>query len=178
MISSMMVICSTSNCDLFANLQFGRRGESQVWVSGLCSSCFALSLASGYAISQIDGTFLYARLKISFTTLRKMLWKFWNLCSQTVSQQNGWSQLSFSEESSVVQPSPWISRADLLLCARAVTSYLHFRYLSFPDGKDSELGSVKSLPAWSALLLLDSFAPTEKAKILTKASNLCGGVWD
>ena len=68
--------------------------------------------------------------------------------------------------------------ADLLIGARAVVFNPHFRYFFSPDVRDSELGSIQSWPAGSALLLQDSFAsePTQRAQILVQASNHCGVV--
>ena len=67
--------------------------------------------------------------------------------------------------------------ADLLIGARAVVFNPHFRYFFSPDVRDSELGSIQSWPAGSALLLLDSFEPTQRAQILVQASNHRGIVW-
>ena len=67
--------------------------------------------------------------------------------------------------------------ADLLIGARAVVFNPHFRYFFSPDVRDSELGFVQSWPAESALLLLDSIEPTQRAQILVQASNHRGVVW-
>ena len=51
--------------------------------------------------------------------------------------------------------------ADLFIGARAVALNPHFQHFFSPDAIDLELGGVQSWPAVPALLLLDSFAPTE-----------------
>ena len=67
--------------------------------------------------------------------------------------------------------------ADLLVGAPAVVFNPHFRYFFSPDVLDSELGPIQSWPAGSALLLLDSFEPTQRAQILVQASKHRGGTW-
>ena len=57
-----------------------------------------------------------------------------------------------------------IQGANLLIGARAVAFNLHFQSIFTPDVRDSELGSVQSWPAWSALLLLDSFEQLRELK--------------
>ena len=53
----------------------------------------------------------------------------------------------------------------------------HFQHFFSLDAIDLELGGVKSWPAVSDLLQLDSFAPTKGAQILAQESNHCGEVW-
>ena len=67
--------------------------------------------------------------------------------------------------------------ADLLVGAGAVVFNPHLQYFFSPDVLDSELGSIQSWPAGSALLLLNSFEPTQRAQILIQASNYLGVVW-
>ena len=67
--------------------------------------------------------------------------------------------------------------ADLLIGARAVAFNPHFQHFVSPDAIDMELGGVQSWPAVPALLLQDSFEPTERAQILAQAAIHCSVVW-
>ena len=60
---------------------------------------------------------------------------------------------------------------DFLLGARAVISNPHFSHFHSPEEVDIALGAVKHWPLLPALLLLDSFAPADRAQALTTASN-------
>ena len=70
-----------------------------------------------------------------------------------------------------------ILKVDILVGARAVVFNPHFQYFFSPDVKDSALGAVQSLPAGSALLLLHSFSPKERPRLLLQASQHGGAVW-
>ena len=61
--------------------------------------------------------------------------------------------------------------------SRAVTFNPHFPYFSSPDLSDSVLGSVQEWPVASALLLLDSFDPSNREQIIQQAADHNTEVW-
>ena len=68
---------------------------------------------------------------------------------------------------------------DLLIGARVVAFNSHFQYFFSPHVPDSELGSVQSWLAGSALPLLDSFEPLKSSNPGASNKSLwqCGVVW-
>ena len=92
---------------------------------------------------------------------------------------NSRSQTPCPRESSFVKLLCRILGADLLIGAQAVVFNPHFQHFFrvSPEAKDLELGCVQFWPAIPALLLLDSFAPTERAQILAHAATHCSLVW-
>ena len=62
---------------------------------------------------------------------------------------------------------------DLLIGAQAVAFNPHFQHFLSSFAIDLELGGIHSWPAEQALLLIDSFAPTELAQILGQAATHC-----
>ena len=87
---------------------------------------------------------------------------------------NSRAQLSCSVESSFAELSPWCFSGGSACLRWTVAFNPHFQYFFSPDVRDSKLCFVQSLRGGSALLLLDSFAPTERTQILVQAKNCCG----
>jgi ribonuclease HI len=67
--------------------------------------------------------------------------------------------------------------ASLLIGASAVTYNPHFLHYASPFSDDTTLGAVSEWPMVPALLLLDSFAPSQRAQVLQKAALHLPGVW-
>ena len=67
--------------------------------------------------------------------------------------------------------------ADWLIGPRAVVFNPHFQRFFSSEAIDLELGGVQFWPAVPALLLLDSFVPTEQVQILAQATAHCSVVW-
>ena len=67
--------------------------------------------------------------------------------------------------------------ATLVAGARAVNFNPHFQYFSSPDPSDSRLGSEQCWPPAPVLLLLDSYEPSERARIIQQAVVHTNKVW-
>jgi len=67
--------------------------------------------------------------------------------------------------------------ATLVAGARAVNFNPHFQYFSSPDPSDSRLGSEQCWPPAPVLLLLDSYEPSERARIIQQAVVHTDKVW-
>ena len=71
----------------------------------------------------------------------------------------------------------WITGSKLLIGASAVTYNPHFLHFSSPYPTDVHLGAVDEWPQVPALLVLDSFAPQMRCRLLEKAVTHSPGVW-
>ena len=70
-----------------------------------------------------------------------------------------------------------VTEAELLVGARAVTFNPHFLHYCSPSANDIALGAVDQWPPVPALLLLDSFEPAARSRLLQQASNHPKEVW-
>ena len=70
-----------------------------------------------------------------------------------------------------------ITRCELLIGASAVTYNPHFPYFSSPHALDVHFGAVEEWPHVPALLLIDSFAPHLRCKLLERAMTHGAEVW-
>ena len=84
---------------------------------------------------------------------------------------NDRSQLSCTRSYCLLSCLCCILGTDLLIVASSVVFNPHFLYFFPSEVLDSDLDSVQSWPAGSAILLLDSFEPIWRAQILVKAMN-------
>jgi hypothetical protein len=70
-----------------------------------------------------------------------------------------------------------ISKVDLLIGARAVTTIPQFLYFASPEQQDYLHGAVPRWPLMPALPLLDSIAPEDRASVLQEAASHGSEVW-
>ena len=70
-----------------------------------------------------------------------------------------------------------VTEAELLVGARAVTFNPHFLHYCPPSANHIALGAVDQWPPVPALLLLDSFEPAARSRLLQQASNHPKEVW-
>jgi hypothetical protein len=70
-----------------------------------------------------------------------------------------------------------ITRAELLVGARAVTRHPHFQHYASPLPNDQRLGAVLDWPGVEALLLLDSFEPGERPALWRRVDAHAQPAW-
>lgn len=70
-----------------------------------------------------------------------------------------------------------ITRAELLIGARAVTRHPHFQHYASPFPGDQKLGAVLDWPVVEALVLLDSFEPGDRPALWRKVDAHAQPVW-
>ena len=70
-----------------------------------------------------------------------------------------------------------ITRAELLIGARAVTRHPHFQHYASPFPGDQKLGAVLDWPVVEALVLLDSFEPGDRPALWRKVDAHVQPVW-
>ena len=99
------------------------------------------------------------------------------ICESCRSQQEADQEYCVPWSRHLLANIKWITGSELLIGASAVTYNPHFLHFSSPYPTDVHLGAVDEWPQVPALLVLDSFAPQMRCRLLERAVTHNPGVW-